>query len=859
METYCEILDEKILHEENAFELRASSRLGGTTISMGQFVDRATGEHWLGKSDIGQRINNSLYAACWERIANDIYAYYGVTVARLRISKQRIEMDQANRKALFPGRTHAYYLFSRWFDRFSPYNYLPRFAARVTEAFHIQVDGRALPERGLGQILAISDWINDIDVIGGSGGNVGYQLRMDADGRLYAHSCKIDPGYAFFRFENNVTRKVTSRLQLATQAEGRYVQLDDLPSQTQQEYFATLRLIANTPDASIHRFFYREGLTCLDQHPHRNRERTLKILLGRRKGLLQLHAERLHAFTDDISEQSVERSSIPLILQRLYTTAHWHYIRYTREDAEYHIPLDTTLRPGSDQRTLLEKTLKTFLSDPEQKTLLLLGDAGAGKSLAMQLLEHKRWKVFKKEPAQFVPLRIELKRFTGTTVRRCIENTLLDNYHYSREMIRRLQREYRFLFGFDGYDEIGGRAKVKLYEQLASDWPGSKCIITCRTEYYKASARADYIPSTGSSIYYVAPLILEQTLDYLEQYRAHRHDLELPDYGSYIKSHPHLQTLLGNPFLLRIFRDAFPQLLDDHPEMDIEQLTRYQLYTAFMDHWFASATVRQSVQMGQWLPDDVEKVFVVFAQSLAFEMHCKGVDEITNSDDAIWWSFFNEQNEMVVSARAACPLRLGDGHRYSFVHKSFLEYFVATYLLKALRDEETLRSFSHRLLSEEPAVLRFIVEGLKLESDYEGLSQRLLHAIHASRRYPEHSMAAANAMPLFNRVSSMMTDLNRHFSDFLQVSRGHPKRRIAAANAISLLNTAGRAFTGEYGGLQGVDISGADLSHVLLDHANLQGANLQNVTLHNAVLRKADLRGGGFTGGSIWAIAVFAI
>ena len=37
-----------------------------------------------------------------------------------------------------------------------------------------------LSERGLGQILAVAVLINDVDVIGGSGGNIGFQVIEDA-------------------------------------------------------------------------------------------------------------------------------------------------------------------------------------------------------------------------------------------------------------------------------------------------------------------------------------------------------------------------------------------------------------------------------------------------------------------------------------------------------------------------------------------------------------------------------------------------------------------------------------------------------------------------------------------------------
>jgi hypothetical protein len=39
--------------------------------------------------------------------------------------------------------------------------------------------------------------IDDIDVIGGSGGNIGYIIKKDEFENEYAMTIKIDPGFAF--------------------------------------------------------------------------------------------------------------------------------------------------------------------------------------------------------------------------------------------------------------------------------------------------------------------------------------------------------------------------------------------------------------------------------------------------------------------------------------------------------------------------------------------------------------------------------------------------------------------------------------------------------------------------------------
>lgn len=62
----------------------------------------------------------------------------------------------------------------------------------------IIVDGKEIPLEGLLELLAAARLLGDIDVFGNSGGNVGFVLIPDQQGKPeFAQIVKIDPGYAF--------------------------------------------------------------------------------------------------------------------------------------------------------------------------------------------------------------------------------------------------------------------------------------------------------------------------------------------------------------------------------------------------------------------------------------------------------------------------------------------------------------------------------------------------------------------------------------------------------------------------------------------------------------------------------------
>ena len=846
------------LEPETAFELKSLERPPGigSATSIGKFIDRYTGEYWLGKSSTLNNYELSQYEACKEKLANDLYGYYGVYVPRLRICDQPLAIQDSETLRYYQaslGRTHDCHVMSRWLDRFEIYNYLPTFQGGKNNTLQVEVENqsRTLLECGLGHILAVAHWLNDVDVMSPSGKNVGYQLKLDAEGKLYAKSCKIDPGYAFFEFEQSITAKVTDMIQLSLH--NHHVLFQDLPSITQQEYLLTLKKIVATSDEQITAFFaHLSTKAALENTKTKQMEHFVSIatlverLKQRRDSLASLHEAGLQTVQEMVLP-SAPKEILP-ILQRLYCQAKLQYETDVKDKIAFYVPLDITTSPYSELRVPMQEMWTTFLSIPpassltttttttitttrtttvaatvttgttglnlkmNRSTLLLLGTSGGGKSLATQLLVNDLWQAFLKNPQNPIPLRVELKQFSERTVGQCIINTLLDDYHYSPAQLHELQR-YRFVFILDGYDEMANQAKVNLLakhqatEAQYGNWQ-AQFIITCRDSYFQGLDQTLFHPSqgaTGLQIRYISQLTPAHQKDYLMRYREANPQKKLPDYAALLKENPTLYELLGNPFLLRIFRDALPRWQIDHPHQSLSQLTRYALYTTFMDDWFASEAVRLSMIQGKWLPDNLPERFLDFSLRLAFEMHVQKVDEVNAqvADQKVWEPFFRDQDKNISEVRVGCPLRcIGQSH-YSFVHKSFLEYFVACGLWKAL-EQNKITIWNYRLLPQTPEILKFLIE-----------------------KYQEQEP-----------VSSILQD---RLWEWVNISRTSSQQTIAAANAITLLNHIGFIFNGKYGDLTDVKISGADLSSAILDHVCLKNAELQGVNLTQVFLKKSSL------------------
>ena len=90
----------------------------------------------------------------------------------------------------------------------------------------------------MGQILAVAFLINDIDVIGGSGANMGFKVMKDAEGNEYAQTVKIDPGYAFDQKKGDSNKKRSIRVASAGALEDIFAYFDELPQELRRSFLS---------------------------------------------------------------------------------------------------------------------------------------------------------------------------------------------------------------------------------------------------------------------------------------------------------------------------------------------------------------------------------------------------------------------------------------------------------------------------------------------------------------------------------------------------------------------------------------------------------------------------------------------
>ena len=507
----------------------------------------------------------------------------------------------------------------------------------------------------------------------------------------------------------------------------------------------------------------------------------------------------------------------------------------------------------------LAETFREFIETPNANTLLLLGEAGLGKTLTTyqwgdQLLDQWWAHMNTGTPAPaYFPLfiRPELPTWSHAGIKGAFQ-----------EVARKynLPKGIQPLVFIDGYDELQLDADpmnlVEHLELLALGHP--KLIVTCRPRTVEQSTQGARFGFNGAlTTRHFLPFSLDQLLDYLQKELSWEEKV-CQDYKNTLGSAESVRTVLRNPFVLQLFKQSW-ETLSKRP---LDQLNRWQIYEGFMEHilqanktllstgvqkilqgghpdllssyqafvsevawqsfqqkditlgWEKAKVISPWTQVKQYAQEDAKDEFVKrqaqLTQGAEERKAQQGRRSLLNEDD-----YVHLTQKKVGQAEGELPLQLrgeGSEQRYEYTHKSLFEYGMAKRLL-LLRNspnivEEGIKLLNNRKIQEEPEALQFWQEGWKVPSS-EGMT--------AGKAFIE---------PLFALITE---------------SRDDETIQQASANSATLLAQAQVAFSGR--ALQGVRLPGADLSGALLSHTCLEGAQLPGTILREAYLGNADLRG----------------
>lgn len=338
------------------------------------------------------------------------------------------------------------------------------------------------------------------------------------------------------------------------------------------------------------------------------------------------------------------------------------------------------LKPGNDHSNRPGNISETkIIEDLELNRIMITGSAGSGKSMIMRNLLLKVV-----SDGKFLPLFIELRKLNNadsldvlsiglTTVKEYVPD-------FQEALYQKLLNAGRVIFFLDGYDELHHeyREKVMLGVLIASRKYGKcKFILSTRPDE-KIGAIEEITVLTVCPMNQAQIIELIQKLDYDADLK--KSFIEEIVGGLYRKH----QSFLSNPLLATMMLLTFEQYAAIPEKVHIFYYQAFE--TLYMRH-DASKGQYQRRRYCNLSIDDFKTIFSNFcALSLFDEKFSFTFEELTKYVKQafdIETEDLGGPDEFIKDLLESVCLLQKDGLYYTFVHRSFQEYFAACFLASA--------------------------------------------------------------------------------------------------------------------------------------------------------------------------------
>jgi len=486
-----------------------------------------------------------------------------------------------------------------------------------------------------------------------------------------------------------------------------------------------------------------------------------------------------------------------------------HYIDYLIDDYEnspiskQYIDLEGTHSvSGDSQEIKIENYIKDWVKRKwERKNhISILGEYGTGKTTLCKRLAHDFAQEYRLNPASFrIPILINLRDYSkAMNLQQLITDLLvntqrLQGMNYS--IFMKMNEAGKFILIFDGFDEMAQKVSniitVKNFEELSQTAIPleSKVILTCRTEYFRSNREEREILSSSEGKYidlknrpnfeiiYILPFSLSKIKSFLQKI----------DYGNADKNFEkiretyNLYELSKRPVLLDMIVKSIPQL-----EKIGGAINAGRLYEVYTDEW-----IDRDIASGRTYFTREAKNGIVM--KLACKLFYEGVPHVNHHDlrDFVKEEFQLEDEDDIEytehDIQECAFLKRDASDNFSFVHKSFMEFFVAKNIIGTVSNNR-----NDGLATSLPLEIIGFIANLANNEIKEALWARL------------------------------------------QALRGKNEQKVGyeASNYLSILNIGGFSFEGK------------DLSNLMLASCNLSGGNFANANFLDSILRSANFSNG---------------
>lgn|GEM_PF-6244766 len=571
-----------------------------------------------------------------------------------------------------------------------------------------------------------------------------------------------------------------------------------------------------------------------------------------------------NGFTKDASAAAVESGikiiNIKDLRSKLYFDfkpylARW-LERYDQEESnkmQIYIPLT-----AKDEQNKELGELDEYLLDWLKQSgvhITLLGNYGTGKSTTLKRLMYTQAKRYLDDSDERIPIFVELKGFRqAPRSRQLITDIIVNefgvkgNFNFSK--FQELNEKGKFLIILDGFDEMADRVLDGLpnehFEELSTlACNNGKVILSSRTHYFRDYEHIMEVQGdtrdlysriegrTGFQMLFLNPFTEKDIDTYLES----SFKVEWENYKKVIKNTYDLKSLAEVPILMNMIVQILPEMMRDSVKIN-----RSEIYQKFTERWFKRESWRRGVHT-------TERIY--FCKQLALHFYKK-------QENFVHWKFLPQHIKNYFKDKINSPtdldifeadvrtsnflVRKQDSGNYYFVHKSFMEFFVARCFHDNIREQEVNGLDDLNDFIKSRVIYEFLMEMLD-NDDIELLKKDIFTKEHddfyklvysnqdSTNKIFNNPQSIGNAAYLLMKKGISLDSANIDDAKLTGIT----------LNNISFKGTSLRGVDFSYCMLTNINFSGADLSHAKFDGCILKEINFKGANLEKTSFLKTDL------------------
>ncbi|NTW53251.1 MAG: NACHT domain-containing protein [Chlorobaculum sp.] len=540
-------------------------------------------------------------------------------------------------------------------------------------------------------------------------------------------------------------------------------------------------------------------------------------------------------------------------------------------------------KPDDNATPMLPHALD-WISGTGSRLWLVLGDYGTGKSTLVERLAYELARRCETDPESPVPIAVNLRNFPNaisleSLIREHLEAEL--RAVLNPEIVLHLLEAGRVVLLLDSFDEMGvaqaGRSVEEQFRQLARPTAsagrtarGNRMLITSRSHFFRDTRSARRAVEGGDELFESdSPLgkaarAFDATIDTLPVFTK----AQITDYlhkrlgtiegdkaEQFIEETYGLSDIASTPQLLDMIVASLPDLVKQG-----DKVTTAHLYLTYTNRWLNTVRLSQ----GEVNPDHMRELLERMACELwsrpKNEIHYADLAALLRKEQMLSRTIDSERVDLEMRT-AAFLIRSADGY-YRFSHKSFLEFFFARALFRALKDDRFADVLGYGRVNQEATDFFLeLVESEKATPDKLTLAIRTILANPYRSTISENALLIGYNTALYrvhprskNALATYSRSSDKRFVPFLQ-ELIPPKAQLQGANLyiVSLMHLYAEEIDFSRAHLNGINLDSAQLrkasfENCLLDaaslkHAHLKEANLNNVSAQNIEAQEIDLSG----------------